>query len=211
MSSKAAFYEHFFGMTETYAKLAHPGLVAQFRPVIVSRSLKTATRRVALNIAERCGLKELQPEILNVVLDRSDNHAVRATAVAALRRCCDASALSQLLALARGEAGDDPQDEIKGYALDLLWPTHISTADVFSLLTPSDPSFFGGYANFMFGLPTRLATPDLVPALDWATGYLRRANLMGEFREKTLADGIMVRAWRVFEESNAYSSLSRAC
>ena len=63
------FYEHFFGMTETYAKLAHPGLVAQLRPVIVSRSLKTATRRVALNIAERCGLKELQPEILNVVLD----------------------------------------------------------------------------------------------------------------------------------------------
>ena len=194
------FYEHFFGMTETYAKLAHPGLVAQLRPVIVSRSLKTATRRVALNIAERCGLKELQPEILNVVLDGSDNHAVRATAVAALRRCCDASALSQLLALARSEAGDDPQDEIKGYALDLLWPTHISTADVFALLTPSDPSFFGGYANFMFGLPTRLATPDLGPALDWATGYIRRANIMGEFREKTLADGIMVRAWRVFEE-----------
>jgi hypothetical protein len=147
------------------AKLAHPGLVAQLRPVIVLRSLKAATRRVALNIAERCGLKELQPEILNVVLDGSDNHAVRAMAVAALRRCGDASALSQLLALARDEAGDDPQDEIKGYALDLLWPTHISTADVFALLTPSDPSFFGGYANFMFGLPTRLATPDLLPAL----------------------------------------------
>jgi hypothetical protein len=194
------FYDHFFGMTETYAKLAHPGLAAQLRPVIVSPSLKAPTRRVALNIAERCGLKALQPEILNVVLDGSDNHAVRAMAVAALRRCGDASALSQLLGVARGEAGDDPQDEIKGHALDLLWPTHISTADVFALLTPSDPSFFGGYANFMFGLPTRLATPDLLPALDWATGYIRRANLMGEFREKTLADGIMYRAWQVFEE-----------
>ena len=116
------------------------------------------------------------------------------------RRCGDASALSQLLALARGAAGDDPQDEIKGYALDLLWPTHISTADVFALLTPSDPSFFGGYANFMFGLPAHLATSDLLPALDWATGYIRRAHVMGEFREKTLADGIMYRAWRVFEE-----------
>ena len=39
------FYEHFFGITETYAKLAHPGLVAQLRPIIVSRSLKIATRR----------------------------------------------------------------------------------------------------------------------------------------------------------------------
>jgi hypothetical protein len=144
------FYEHFFGMIETYAKLRHPGLVAQLRPVIVSRSLKPATRRIALNIAERCGLKELEPEIMNVVLDGSDNHAVRAMAVAALRRCGHASGLSQLLVLARGDARDDPQDEIKGYALDLLWPAHISTADLFALLKPSDPSFFGGYANFMF-------------------------------------------------------------
>ena len=52
----------------------------------------------------------------------------------------------------------------------------------------------------MFGLPARLATPDLLPALNWATGYIRRANVMGEFREKTLADEIMFRAWRVFEE-----------
>ena len=200
------FYEHFFGIAETYAKLAHPGLVAQLRPVIVSRSLKVATRRVALNIAERCGLKDLQPEILNVVLDCLDNHAVRAIAVAALRRCGNASALAQLLALTRSKAGDDPQNEIKGYALDLLWPAHISTADVFALLTPSDPNFFGGYANFMFGLPARLATADLLPALDWATGYIRRANLMGEFREKTLADGIMFRAWRVFEEPSLTGS-----
>jgi hypothetical protein len=194
------FHEHFFGMTETYAKLAHPGLAARLRPVIMARSLKPTTRRVAFNIAERCGLKELQPEILDVVLDGTDIHAVRAIAVAALRRCGDGSALSQLLALARGEAGDDPQDEIKGYALDLLWPTHIRTAEVFARLTPSDQRFFGAYANFILGLPTRLATPDLLPALNWATGYIRSANVIGEFHEKRLADGILYRAWRVFED-----------
>jgi hypothetical protein len=200
------FYEHFFGIAETYVKLAHPGLVAQLRPVIASRARKAALRRLAFNIAERCGLKELQPEMLSVALDSSDNPSVRAMAAAALRRCGGASALSQLLPLARGEMGDDPQDEIKGYALDLLWPAYISTTDLFALLTPSDSMFFGGYASFMFGLPSRLATPDLLPALDWATGYIRRANVMGEFREKTLADGIMVRAWRVFEKEPALTA-----
>ena len=52
-------------------KLARPGLVAQLRPVIVSRALKAATRRLALNIAERCGLKELQADVLSVALDIS--------------------------------------------------------------------------------------------------------------------------------------------
>lgn len=194
------FYDNFFGVTETFAKLAHPGLVAQLRPVIMAQSLKLTTRRTALNIAERCALTDLQPELLHIATDGSDNHAVRAMAVAALRRCGNASAHAQLPALVRGQAGDDPYDEIKGYALDLLWPTHISTAEVFALLTPSDPSFFGGYANFMFGLPARLAVPDLLPALEWATAYIRSANVMGEFREKTLADGIMHQAWRVFED-----------
>lgn len=195
------YYEHFFGMTETYAKLAHLGLAAQLRPVIASRSLRASTRRVALNIAERCGLSELKPKILDVVLDRADSHAVRAMAVAALRRCGDASALSQVLALLHAGVGDDPHDEIKGYALDLLWPAKISTSEVFALLTPSDPSFFGAFANFVSGLPARLSTPDLLPALEWATGYIRKANISGEFREKTLADGIMYRAWQVFDES----------
>lgn len=193
------YYEHFFGMTETYRKLAHEGLAAQLRPFIVTRTLKVTTRRVALNIAERCALPELEPDILSVALDQSDAPAVRAMAVAALRRCGRGSAVTPLLALVRGEAGDDPLDEIRGYALDLLWPEHIGTTEVFSLLTPSDPSFFGGYAHFMFDLPARLRHQDLLPALEWATDYIPRANIMGEFREKTLADAIMVRVWRVFE------------
>jgi hypothetical protein len=200
------FYDHFFGIAETYAKLRHPDLAAQLSQVIGSRSLNVATRKVALNIAQRCGLKKLQREILDVALDGSDNHAVRAMAVAALGRCGDVSALAQLLPLVRGEAGDDPQDEIKGYALDLLWPTYISTTDLFALLTPSDSTFFGGYANFMFGLPARLATADLLPALAWATGYIRSAGLVGGFREKSLADGIMFRAWRVFEQEPALTA-----
>lgn len=196
------YYEHFFGMAETYTKLAHAGLAALLRPFIVTPSLKITTRRVALNIAERCALTELEPEMLQVVLDSSDHHAVRAMAVASLRRCGTGSAVPQLQALARGEAGDDPQDEIKGYALDLLWPEHIGTAEVLSLLTPSDPNFFGGYAHFVFGLPARLRRQDLLPALEWATGYLHRSNLMGEFREKTFADAVMFRTWPVFEESD---------
>src|SRR5271157_2107142 len=56
------FYEYFFGVSETYERLKHPGLAAQLRATITDRALKPITRRIALAIAERCELKELQPE-----------------------------------------------------------------------------------------------------------------------------------------------------
>jgi hypothetical protein len=36
--------------------------------------------------------------------------------------------------------------------------------------------------------------------LAWGTAYINTSNLMGEFRDKTLADAIMFKAWEVFED-----------
>jgi hypothetical protein len=194
------FYEYFFGITETYEKLKHSDLANQLRAFITNRSLKAITRRVALAIAERCELKELRPELLTASLDETEEPMVRAAAIAALRRCGDASVPAQILALLQGGIRPDPHTEIRGYALDLLWPDHVTAAELFSLLAPSDEHYVGSYAHFLFQLPDTLETQDLAPALAWATGYIARSNHMGEFREKTLADAIIFRAWEAFED-----------
>jgi hypothetical protein len=51
-----------YSNAEAYAKLNHPGLAAELRPFITDGQLSITTRRLALVIAEKCRLTELQPE-----------------------------------------------------------------------------------------------------------------------------------------------------
>jgi hypothetical protein len=192
-------HEYFFGLSEIYERLNHTSLATQLRATITDRTLQPITRRTALAVAERCGLKELQPELLAAALDQSEDSMVRAGAVAALKQCGDASVPTQILAMLQSGIGPDPASDIRGHALDLLWPQHITGDQLFGLLTPSDEHYVGSYAHFLFGLPDTLQTQDLRPALSWATAYIKTSNLMGEFRNKTLADAIMFKAWEVFE------------
>lgn len=194
------FCDRFFGMSETYKGLNHRNLVDQLSRFIVNRSLKTITRRMACSIAEHCELKQLQPRLLTIALDQTEDPMVRGGAIAALRCCGDASAPLQILALLQAGIGPDPHAEIRGYALNLLWPDHITALQLFSFLAPSDEHYFGSYESFVFNLAETLETPDLLPALDWATQNIQCFNPMGEFRDKTLADAIMFRAWEAFEE-----------
>ena len=193
-------FEYFFGITETYERLKHPDLADQLRAVITDRNRKPLTRRMALAIAERCELKELQPELLRAVQDRTEDPIVRAAAVAALRRCGDGAAPGQVLAILQNDPGTDPDTEIRGCALDLLWPDHITAEQLFALLVPSNDHHWGSYASFLFELPRTLKPEHLGSALAWATAYIRTSNLIGEFRDKTLADAIMFRAWEGFED-----------
>ena len=193
-------HEIFFGFSEMYEKLNHPNIGSQLRGFITNHSLKISTRRDALSIAERCELRELQPEILQIALDITEDPTVRAAAIAALRRCGDASAPPQILTLLQGAIGPDPHDEIRGYALDLLWPNFIDANQLFSLITAPNERFVGSYALFLYKLPQTLRMQDLVPAITWATAYITASNPMGGFREKTLADAIMFKVWDVFED-----------
>jgi hypothetical protein len=194
------FYDTTFGIADAYAKLGHPGLASQLRPVILDDGKNLVTRRSAITIAEMCELKELQPELLHIALDTAENPAIRARAVSALNRCGDASVPAQMLPLARGECGLDPQDDIKGQALDILWPNYISATDLFALITHSNKGYYGAYALFLNALPKTLRDGNLLPALEWATGFIAQVSHNSSFTEKNLADAILFRAWKVFEE-----------
>jgi hypothetical protein len=158
------------GIGYAYSKLAHPGLAAQLRPYIADPTKDVQARRTACSIAEACELTALQSDLLRVALDPSDDPSVRARAVSALGNCGDDSVAEQLLPLAKGELGPDPMDDIKGQALDVLWPKHVNAADLFSLLTPPNEGNFGAYAMFLTEtLPESIPAADLLPALRWAT------------------------------------------
>lgn len=194
------FHEYPFGFMELFKKLKYSGLADQIRPIIVGECHKAHTRRMAISIAEACELMEMQPVLLRSAHDQTEDPIVRAAAISALRRCGDASVPYRILALLQGGIGYDPDTEIRGCALDLLWPRHITAAELFPLLTQSNEHYVGSYARFLFDLPGSLRTQDLAPAIAWATAYVAVAKATGEFRKKTLADAIMFKAWEVFED-----------
>jgi hypothetical protein len=177
-------------------------LKQQLRKVITDRTRQPLTRKTALTIAEWSELKELQPELLQAAQDQTEDPMARAAAVAALRRCGNATVPGQILAMLQNGLGNDPDAEIRGYALDLLWPNHINVDQLFDLLVPSNIQHGGSYATFLYQLPHtlphRLKPEHLKSALTWVTAYVKRSGPTGEFREKTLADAIMFQAWEVF-------------
>src|SRR6266404_4534364 len=192
-------YKH----SEIYAKLKHAGLADELRPFVLDAKLSPTTRRLTLLVAEKCRLSELQPELLRVVLDETNHPQVRNGAISALKTCGDADVPAQILPFAEGKAkAQDPNDEIKGAALELLWPDHITAHRLFQLLTPTADMFFGAYAHFQIALPESLKDEDLLPALRWATNAVAGNGRSGSAHARRLADAIMFKVWPVFERAD---------
>ena len=160
-------------------------------------------------IARACSLRELQAEILNVALNPADNASIRTYAVSAIGDSGDEDTKIRLLPLARGELGPDPHDEIKGRALQILWPNHLRSAELFQLITPPAQNFVGAYVTFLTtDLAKSLTGADLLPALQWATAYARTASQTDEFHTKELADRILMRAWEYIDQPDILSAFT---
>lgn len=196
------------GISEFYARLNHPTLASQLRPYIQDASKNATSRRTAILIAQRCNVKELKPELLSLALDTSADPHLRARAVHALGTCGDDTVPAYMLRLARGELGPDPQDEIKGYALEILWPEHLSAHDLFGLITPPTEGYFGAYAMFLTAtLPKSLPVAELPAALAWATSFVSRASHNGNFQLGSFADSIFLRAWKNLDQPGVIAPL----
>ena len=67
---------------------------------------------------------------------------------------------------------NDPDDEIKGWALQSTWPKHLSAPELFEALTkPKNESLIGSYAFFLYHLDFgRLSPTGALAALQWIEG-----------------------------------------
>ena len=192
-----------------YPRLAHPGLAGQLRIYILDSAKSIMTRRAAIMIAEACVLMELQSELLNLAVNASEEISLRARAVAALRRCGNETIVAgPVRDLMKSVSASDSQDEIRGYALQLLWPKHLSASELFSCLHKPDEGFTGSYVMFIhYILPDSIAPSDLPVALKWASSYIAGAGHDGNFHLNFLADAIFVRAWPHMDEPTVLAAL----
>jgi hypothetical protein len=182
-----------------YHKLAHPALAEQLRPFICDSQKGLVVRRVAIDIAEDCGEQLLLNDLVDVALNKNDQYDVRVQATWALLRIGDQVSKARLKPLALGQAGDDPNDELRGCALIATWPHHVSAEELFSSLAkPQRENYYGSYQSFLTSHCLQHLQPgDLSYVLAWATNQasIRRPSVIHSF-----IDRLLKKAWLAIEE-----------
>jgi hypothetical protein len=89
----------------------------QLLPYICDKTKGDVVRRVAIFIAEACELHSLQEDPANIALDLTQSMHIREIASHAICNIGDNKTKTRLLPLATGDAGSDPDDQLKGYGL----------------------------------------------------------------------------------------------
>jgi len=179
-----------------YKNLWHPTLASQLKPHICEKGKHFLVRRVAINIAEACGLTELQDILAEIALDRGDALDIRIEAAHAVAKIGDEDTRLCLKSLALEPQDDDIDDRLKGHALKALWPGLISTQELFDCLTPpKNENLIGSYAIFLsYIVPENLSTNDLPIALDWVAKQPQPTGMLSRFER--LDEHILFMAWK---------------
>lgn len=187
-----------------YSNLDYPGLAVLLESYIRDASKNQWSRLVAIDIAQDCNVKAVQDSLADIALDPTQLYVVRTHAAHTVCAIGDEETKARLKPLAVGEAGDDPNDDLKGYALRAIWSQHITVEELLEHLSqPKQKGAFpiigGVYQDFIateFAEHLRLS--DLPVALKWLEQLPRRYDLHYPFRE--LADSVMLKAWQNLDE-----------
>lgn len=204
--------EHFNDQLQTeLALLSNPRLSEQLRPYIADRKKNIRARIKAMDIAEECLKHDLEPYLIKVARDKSETVAVRVHALVVLERFGTSQSKQQLRELIRVDRNEDPNDEIKGWALRAVWPDHISVEELFSVLSrPEDTGFYGGYYTFLHSLrstlPSHLEGEDLLTAMRWVEGLFHGPDRRD--RLQSIGDCILIKAWEQLENPSVLEAFT---
>jgi hypothetical protein len=187
--------ESLWRMRGDFARLNNPELHGIVRPYLSDISLAREARVAAIEIVSACRLTTLQDDLVDIALNPSEPILVRSRAAAAIGDVGDDKVRAALRPLALGLAGDDPEDELKGFGLLATWPGHLSTQELFAALTPiKNTNVIGGaYYNVLGrGIVGHLRPDDFVTAINWAHQHAKGRDELD--RSHKLASDILERA-----------------
>jgi hypothetical protein len=143
--------------------LKHPGLAAQLQPFITDKSLHTVVRRMAMSIAGDCKEADLADVLFGVLRDTAEEQQIRDQAARELEELIPAARLHELIPLALGQMGADPDDAMRGCAIRKLVPAVWTVSQALAAIrAPRNTNFFGSYWSLLhYDLPRYLTEADL--------------------------------------------------
>jgi hypothetical protein len=179
-------------------RLRHPEIAGQLRPWLTDSSLPNPVRRMAVEMVAACDVRPLQDVLLDIALRPAETMKLREDATRALAQVGDDATRRELMPLVFDTAGEDPYDQLKGYALQALWPGQISVEELFGNLTaPKRSNFFGAYRWFLLDhLAPNLQASDIPIALAWIQTQFRTGSLQAV---RYVIGPILRTAWRIVD------------
>lgn len=177
-----------------YQRLNHPDIARQLRPYIKDREKGFMVRRVAIEVAGACQVRELQGDLADVALAEAEILDIRLSAARAVADAGDAETKARLRPLAEDRAGADTEHRLKAIALEALWPEQLSAGELFSLLTTPGANDSGLYGSFLAHSVTKHLRPeDLPTAVRWTASQGSYHHL--NYYVSLLVNQIMLLAW----------------
>ena len=186
-----------------YRKLCHPRLDAQLRPILSKCQPTRLTQRIAIEIAERCGLRSVQDMLVELALNPECTPVIRIEAAHAVGEMGDDESKRQLKPLLYEDLGD--LNESKAVVLRALWPEHLSAEELFDVLPISKEQ--GGLSSFhlfVFNeIIPHLNQDALIPALQWAKHAASMVDIQDmDIHIATLFNGIVEFALAYLDDPN---------
>jgi predicted NACHT family NTPase len=191
-----------------YHKLAHPNLAEQLLPYICDRDKKFLVRHIAIQIAEACNVIGLQRELADIALDATEQIDIRSYAARAVSNIADEETKLRLKPLAAEGAGVDHRNRLKGWALEAVWPRHMTARELFAVLTPPFESYAGSYTQFLSSpFLQYLSVGDLPVALAWVE---EQAGHNLNYYLRRIVDDIILLAWEHLDVPEVAAAFARA-
>jgi predicted NACHT family NTPase len=192
-----------------YDNLRYPGLATQLEAHIIDSTKNQDSRYIAILIAILCQERTIQNRFVDIALDTTQLYEIRKISADAVCKIGDENTKAQLKSLALGDVGHDPDDALKGYGFQAIWPQHITTLDLLSNLSPPTTTGIVGsvYQDFIATEFTKyLELSDLPIALKWLEKLPNRHLLHYPFIN--LADSVMVKAWQNLDEPSVIKAVA---
>lgn len=185
------------------ARLKHPGLAGQLRAELAT-NVHAERKEFALRVIAANRLSDLTEEVAQLAFNSDESTSVRALAVEALGKSGDGEAVLHLLEIALRPVEDEDQ-RLLGWALDSLWPEHITFAELLSVLAPvRNEAHVGAYQTFLWKLQSNLSASDAKALVEWlAPGNRIPPGL------KRVASAALVASWPVIATDEEYNAFAR--
>ena len=190
-----------------YRKVNHPRLAEQLSEYIFGNNYNTESKIFALRVARACRLDMLQDAIAKIALDASQDIRLRKEAAHNIVDFGTDELKQKLRPLATGDAGEDPDGELKGLGLEALWPDLMGPNELFCIITPPKEHFSGNYSMFFHEIAPHIQPLDLPLALKWIESQQIKDDLSSF---SYLADQIMLKAWNHLNHPSILNGLARA-
>lgn len=147
-------------------RVNYEGIGKDLEPVIRDGNLSWVVRILALDIAKACECGDLCGAYFDLFLDLKEAKPLRNAAGSALRDMAGEDMKRRLKECYLEPLRDDPEDNARGYVLQLLWPGHLTLAELLPLLTvQKKDNYTGSYKRFLYDLFKESVQMDALPAL----------------------------------------------